>query len=156
MGLPSPTGSAPVPLPSMRRHLLHASLWLPVLVLLASVFHAWRSNFSVNILLGQSTMFLFSAFLARFMWRRAYGMEAKFFATRITSDESTDVKEIVDRVSLVVAAVFLACAVFMPYALSWAMVTRPIAQSRCGLTTRSTGPACTGVDCRERRWRRAG
>jgi TRAP-type uncharacterized transport system fused permease subunit len=87
---------------------------LPLLVLIAVLFHAWVNDFAKNFLIAGAILLAASGFLARFLSRRSKNLEAAFFATRILPTDSEATKTSTDVVALVVAAALLLGALFLP------------------------------------------
>ena len=63
------------------------SIALPIVVLRAGTLSGGRSSFPTRMLSAQTLLLVVSALLARFMWRRAHGVGAKFVTIRIEPDD---------------------------------------------------------------------
>lgn len=87
---------------------------LPILVLMAVLFHAWSNDFSKNFLIAGAILLAASGFLARFLFRRSRNLEAAFFATRILPSDSEATKKSTDVVAMMVAVALLLGALFLP------------------------------------------
>lgn len=87
---------------------------LPILVLAAAIFHAWRNDFSRNFVGAGVILFVASGLIARFLSRRAKNLEAVVYTTRVLPSDSEEKKSSVEVTAMLVAAAILLIAVFLP------------------------------------------
>jgi hypothetical protein len=87
----------------------------PVIVFVAGVAHSYWSGFESKTVWAQLFLFLFTAHIARFVFRRARNLDARLFTGVVSSSDSEESRLMSDAVARIAAGLFVFASLFLPW-----------------------------------------